>query len=593
MAAFIFLFERHTSDSRPREMIAGKLFPDFDLGAVTRVELVRSNLVIRAERTNDTWVLTAPLAYPAHALSINSLLEVCAKLRPQTAISARQAKSLTDFGLHPPVASLTIQQGTTRLELRVGAPTPVGEQLYVQVTGSESIAVVDARLLELLPRSANDWRGRALLDLTGVAYDRLRVRFGTRDLVVQREPNQLWRITAPPPAKRADTPQLNHIIAQMQHWPVQQFISDDPKADLEPFGLQPPEAELAFGSGTNDLLVLHFGKSPTNDASLVYARRGSHTNIVLVPRTWLEKFRVPYWDLCEHRLLDPLPATGFDQLEVHGRDSFTLGRQTNGLWRIISPTNELADTELVNNLLLGLAGTEAVELAKEVVTDFVSYGLEPPRRRYSLLQSVTNAAGATTNLLVAQVDFGANRTDPNDQTFFARRHDERFVYAVPRGNADLLPQSLYQLRERRLWSFSTNQVAAVTISQGGLTRKLTRTAGRWTAPGEPSDEVKNAGLEEVLARLGQLRAEAWTTKGAGSLAAYGFTNNCRKVVIELNTSTPPPTLTVEFGHAPARRHPYAAIPDPLDGQPVIFEFPFKLHRELVEPFLNFSAPGGR
>ena len=593
LAAFIFFFERHTTDSGPAEKLADKLFPEFQPAAVTRVELVRSNLVFRAERVKDTWTLTSPLAYPAHQLGINSLLDVCAKLRAQTAIPARQAKSLADFGLHPPAASLTIQQGNTRLELRVGARTPVGEQLYVQVTGSDQIAVVDARLLDLLPRTSGDWRDRGLLTLAGVPYDRLRVRFGARDLVVQRETNHLWRITTPPPAKRADTPQLDQLIAQMQRWPVHHFVTDDPKAELEPFGLQPPEAELAFGSGTNDLLTVQFGKSPTNDAALVYARRSTHTNVVLVPRTWLEKFRVPYWDLCEHRLLDPLPATSFDQIELRGRETLTLGRQASGLWRILSPTNEPADMEVVHHLLAGLAEIEAVELAKEVVTDFVSYGLEPPRRRFSLLQSTTNAAGTPTNVVVAQLDFGANRVDANDQTFFARRHDERFVYAVPRGRPDQLPQSLFQFRERRLWNFTTNDVASVTISQGGLTRKLARNPMRlWAAPGEPTDDVKSAAIDETLTRLGQLRVEAWTAKGAGLREAYGFTNQCRQVVIELATPGKPQTLTLEFGRQPAGRNPYASIADPLDGQPVLFEFPFKLHRELVVPYLNIPALGG-
>ena len=593
MAVFIFLFERRQDDSGTRETVVDKLFPEFQPAAVTRVEFARTNLLIRVERTNDTWTLTTPLAYPAQALAINSLVEVCSKLRPQASIPARQVKTLSDFGLQPPTAVLTLQAGTNRLELRVGTPTPVGEQLYVQVAGRDEVLVVDGRLLDWLPRSANDWRDRALMNLAGVPFDRLRVRFGARDLVVQRETNQLWHITNPPPLKRADTPQLNHLVAQMRRWPVVQFVSDDPRAELESLGLQPPDAEMAFASGTNDLLVIQFGRSPTNDTSLVYARRLSHTNVVLVPRVWLERFRVPFWDLCEHRLLDTLPALVFDQIEVRGTDAFALRRGTNGHWRFTAPTSEPADAELVNGLLVGLAEVEAVELAKEVVTDFMSFGLEPPRRRYTLLQTTTNITGAGTNLLVAQVDFGATRIVPDDQTFFARRHDERFVYAVPGGNADLLAHAHYQLRDRKLWNFTTNQVQSVTVTRGGLTNKLTRNSARlWAGLGAPADEVKSAAIDETLARLGQLRAEAWTAKGAASLAAYGFTNNCHKVVIELASADKPQLLSIEFGRQPARRNPYAAVPDPLDAQPVIFEFPAKLLRDLVQPFLNIPSLSG-
>mgnify|MGYP003340733050 FL=1 len=168
-------------------LFRSSLVPQLRPASVTRVEFTRSNLTFRAERAAGQWRLTAPLAYPAHDLALNALLDVCSRLRPQLVIGAPQAKSPADFGLAPPQATVLFLQGGAPVELRIGSRTPVNNQLYVQVAGTSHIAVTDAKLLDLLPKTADDWRDRRLLSLAGVKFDRLRVRTGTRDLVMQRE----------------------------------------------------------------------------------------------------------------------------------------------------------------------------------------------------------------------------------------------------------------------------------------------------------------------------------------------------------------------------------------------------------------------
>src|SRR5256885_5716395 len=64
---------------------------------------------------------------------------------------------------------------------------------------------------------------------------------------------------------------------------ITQFVSDESRDDLDALGLQPPEAELAFGLGTNDIVTFQFGKSPGTNAAQVYARRADRNNVVLFP----------------------------------------------------------------------------------------------------------------------------------------------------------------------------------------------------------------------------------------------------------------------------------------------------------------------
>lgn len=586
LLAFILLVELRPSPKGPPAPTSAPIVAQLRPGTVTRVEFVRSNETFRAERSGGQWRLSAPLAYPANALALDMLVDVCARLRPQLVIPAAQVKNPAEFGLAPPQATVIFHQDGAKVELRIGARAPVSAQVYVQVAGNPAVAVADANLLELLPKTADDWRDRQLLSLAGLNFDRLRIRSGPRDLVMQRTPtNQLWRIALPPPVKRANTPRIEQLLHELQRWPVQRFISDDPKADLEALGLQTPETELAIGSGTNDLVVVQFGKSPTNQPGLVYARRLATTNVVLVAREWLDQLRAPYWDFCEHRLLDHSVMETVDRIEVRGAEPFTLLRQpgsrTNQVWLANDAVKSGTDPQLMLSFLNQLVVLEAAELAKEVVTDFAPYGLAPATRQISLFKSVTNTVNGPTNQLVAQLDFGGDRSD----RLFARRHDENSVYVVPRGEVEQLAWSLFQIQDRSVWHFTTNQVSAVTMRFDGRSRRLVRTPeGLWTEGGEPAGDVRTVALEETLFRLGQLRAERWTARGTNQLAVYGVTDQNHYLSVELAGTTAKTNL-IHFGNMPFRRNPYAAVMDPRTGQPMVFEFPRSLYMDYVVQYL--------
>ena len=590
--AFIVVLETRRPAGPPKLPTDEPLVPQLRPSSVTRIEFTRSNATFRAERTGGQWRITAPLAYPAHDLALNALLDVCSRLKPQLVIGSPQARSPADFGLSPPQATVLFLQGGAPVELRIGSRTTMTNQLYVQVAGTPHIAVTDATLIELLPKTVDDWRDRRLLSLAGVKFDRLRIRTGTRDLVMQRDAtNQLWRITQPAPDKRANSLLIEQLIRDLQAWPITQFVTDDPKAELETFGLQTPEAELAFGSGTNDLLVVQFGKSPTNQPDFVFARTPATTNVVLVGRDRLDPLRAPVWDFSERRLLDALPGDAVDTIEVRGKETFTLRLETNSttnlVWIADDKLKTLTDPQLMQGFLANLVTLEAVELAKDVVTDFTPYGLASAGRSISLLKSTTNNVGGLTNKLVSRLEFESRLpTAQFVDRLFARRHDENSVYVVPRGEVERLAWALFQIQDRTVWNFTSNQVTAVTVEFDGRNRRLTRAPnGSWTEGAEPADPIRSLALEETMLRLGKLRAEQWVDLGPARLPVLGISDTSHRVTVEL-AGTPARTNTVTFGFVPRGRNAWAAVTDPRSGQPLVFEFSRSLYYDYVVQYLG-------
>lgn len=571
---FVFILFQHRYLRKPVHGPA-KVLPDLKAAAVTSVQVRPADQQeVRAERTNGVWQLTQPLLYPAQAVSIEKLLTEIEELRPASSITARELRNRPntdqEYGFASPMASITIEQPGYTARLRVGARTSPGDQVFLQVVGVESVYIVDADFLKYIPRSANDWRDTALINLDGLAFDRLAVTNGTKIFELRRETtNSLWRMVYPLQA-RANSTKAEESLQKLQSVRVQRFIPYDPKADLDAFGLQPPELEVALSQGTNPVALLQFGKTLTNDIRLVYARRLGLDPILAVPKDLLAP-----WYAQVNDFRDPFLLTwngSVSEIDVRGREDFSI-QQTNGAWRVL-PANLPVDAALVKDLLSALSGLQIVEFTSDVVTtpDLPTYGLASPSRQYILKSAQTNSPAGSTNAILLEVSFGTNQADK----VYARRSDENSVYAVKLADFQRLPAASWQMRERQIWNLSTNDVAGVTIRQKGRIRRLVRNgAFDWSLAAGSQGVINVVGVEEAVRGLCRLAAVTWIGRGTQDRARYGFRDDDDRITLEAKNGD---KLTVEFSTHATPAVPYGAVT--LDGQPWIFQFPAWLYEYL-------------
>ena len=579
LLAFIAFYERHSGPDTPGPVAPPRLLPRLKSADVSAVQVRRTNqFVVKAERSAGSWKLTAPLSYPAAPVAVDRLLQMLERLDVATRLSpsevSRHGQKPADFGLDAPQAAIVIEQAGDRQELQLGARTVAGDQVYAQVVGTPGIDVVDAALLDLLPSSTDDWRNLALFDLAGTTVERVEVIKPGGGLFLQRDPtNQLWQLSRP--RQRADQLKAEGLLEKIYQARVVQFVSDDPKADLDSFGLQPPQLELVLGRGTNFFQRVQFGKSPAQDTTNIYCRRLNQTNVVLVPKSLLDTLGTPAAEFRDRRLLAFQPSD-VTLIEVRSDDPFTLRRQTNDTWLAGETTS--ADGPFMRDWLHRLSQLQVSEFVKDVVTDFSAYGLAQPRRQYILKTSVTNVAGVT-NVVLGELQFGTNTNDK----VFVRRADEDSVYAIHYLDFYRMPAASWQLRDRRVWNFTTNQVVRVVLRQGGLTRALLRSAaGEWTFAAGSQGIINPFAVEEMLFRLGELHATMWAARGSENLPRHGFSAANLQISVELKMGDKLQTLTLDFGGPTPSRFPFAAAT--LDGQVWIFEFPWYLYQDMERAF---------
>lgn len=563
LLAFIVLVERHW---RPPEPGAQLVLGGFSAGDVTSVQVrPAGQLEIRVERSNGVWQIVRPLQYPADGGRVEGLLRALEQLQAQAFITGAELRQVTNadaaFGFDMPQVSLSLQSAAWRRQVLLGARTAPGDQVYVQVVGAEGVYVVGAELLEHLPRSADDWRQTVLVPAGEPAFDRIRVTNSNGAFELRRDGGQArWRLVEPLQA-RADPARVTAALEALQRLRVARFVTDDPAADLEAYGLQPPALALWLGLGTNPVLQLHFGQSLTNEAEQVFARRLDVPGVVAVGAGPLAPWRAAHGEFRDRHLLslDKPP----DTIEVLGPEVFTVQRFGRD-WRLL-PLDLPADADSVEALVANLTNLTVTEFVKDVVIepDLARYGLAVPAREF-VLRALAAQRGQT-NLLLGHVQFGATVEDKT----YARRPDETSVYAVKSADFGRLPVAAFQLRDRRIWNVELARVARVTIQEGGRQRQLVRLgAHSWTlAPGS-SGLINPLAVEEAVEQLAGLYALQWVAVGDAQLSRFGFEPGSWRITLELNSGD---RLSVQFGGAAPSQLTYAATE--LEGQVWIFECP--------------------
>jgi len=550
----------------------GPLLPDFQAALVTSVQLgLQDQLEIQAVHTNKSWQLIKPITYPAQEASIETLLVVLQHLAPAVVIpgaEVRQRRNADqEFGFSKPQATLTLKSGDAVRPILIGARTANGDQVYVQVVGVEGVNVVDAALLKLLPRNVDDWRDTAFADLGRLLFDRLNISNTVAALELQRDPtNLLWRLTRPMSA-RADNQRVNLALQKLNTTRVTKFVTDDPKADPDAFGLTAPELELQLAQDTNTVAIYQFGRSPTNDSTQVFARRAGSPAIVTVPNDLFELWRAPLNQFRDPYVVSfPRPV---DQIEFAGGEPFTLQRAASNAWRIAQSPMPV-DAGVVGDLITTL-GNLNIEQFKDSITesDLPLYGLTTPARQVVVSSTVTNGNG-TTNLVLAALSFGI----ATNGDVFVRRADENPVYAIPRASYRGLPTAAWQLRDRQIWNFAVSNVVRVVIAEHGLRRELRRVgANSWAlAPGSQG-AINPQFVEKAVEQFAGMAATAWTARGTNQLDHFGFTTNQSSLTFELKNGEKYP---VAFGGMSPANYCYAAVT--LEGDSLVFELPMALHQ---------------
>ena len=579
LGGFIFSLKHYHQQPVPAGVLGG-----LQSSAVTGIQITSDAQTIRADLTNGTWQLTQPVIYPAQAAAVSALLDALQNLTPASRISAAELsehdEASAEYGFDDPQFTIAVEAGGQHWQLKVGNKTAPGDQVFLQVAGVDGAFVAAADWLKFIPRSAENWRDTTLVDAV-TSFDWIVLTNNAKGIAMEfrRDPtNHLWRMIRPLPA-RADGERITEALEKLRAAHAAQFVTDDPKADLTAFGLQPAELDLWLGRGSNWVAAIHAGKSPTNDATLAFIKREGWNAVMTAAKEPLAAWRGSVNDFRSPNLIELTAPVA--EIEVRGLNNFILQRHGSNDWSVVGEKFP-ADAENAQTFVKLLAGLRVAEYVKDVVTapDLQAYGLATPSR-----QIILRSVAGDSNAVIAQLVFGAAQTNE----IFVRRADEDFVYGLALADFSQLPEAGWEFRDRRTWNFSETNVAQVTLRQNGKTRQMLRVgANQWSpAPGSKGWQgiIENPpAIEETVHRLGELTAAGWVGRNFTEPEKYALNTNNLQITIELKNGE---REVVDFGgELPAAQTALAAVT--LDGERWAFVFPPVLYQFILS-YLTIPA----
>jgi hypothetical protein len=368
------------------------------------------------------------------------------------------------------------------------------------------------------------------------------------DTVTLSRDGDAWRLTSPITA-RGNRGTIDDTLTTILTAKIDREIEAKP-ASLADFGLDRPAAQVMLTLKDGKQLALDLGaKSPTG--VWVYAREEGKPAVFALGDSVLRDATRPVVDFRDRTIM------AFERRDVTGvdvvADGDTIAIEPAGdKWRITRPVALAADSGEMNDLLDKLNADKVKEFVADAPRSRDAYGLDRPVR--ISVHTGKDKDRATRTLLVGRVD-------ADKKGVYAMREGEASVLLLPEEIAKLVPRNVAAIRNKQLVDFDREKVSRVQLDgpKGAVT--LVREKDRWTITSPqtlPADQVEAGAL---LARLRELRAQAFLSDDAAGISRYVPKPTVR-VSISEQGGTP---TTVVLAPSPERRggqpSAYAAVAD--------------------------------
>lgn len=356
---------------------------------VRRVEVHLEDGLIAVESEGDGgWKMVAPLTAKTDKIKVNDLM---------SAINGANVKEFVDdapqdlakYGLNPPHWRLTFFSGDDRAEksLLIGAEDAAKSGIYAKRGATDSVFLVETKLLEQLPKEASDWRDRSIMALKRDDVERLEIRDADSTVEVAcvdncgKIPDDRWQLKQPLEA-RADAVKVRTLLRNLEELKAKRFIAEE-ATDLVTYGLERPLTQIhAWLRGAAAPVNLVLGREDADQGGR-YVKLADRPAVYLIDtKDAAELLKTPP-ELRDLKLL-VLKAKDIRKIEVNRPEATVVLEGEGETWNQVKPSKAKLDGFKVRSLLWKLEDLEfKEEWPLTAVTPDV-HGLEQPSATVTL-----------------------------------------------------------------------------------------------------------------------------------------------------------------------------------------------------------------
>ncbi len=291
-----------------------------------------------------------------------------------------------------------------------------------------------------------------------------------------------------------------------------QRVVAEPEDDVElaTFGLDEPRITVgvATASGTDASLLIG-ARTPTGGD--VYATLAGSNRVFLMSGYLDDTFNQSTFDLRDKTILN-FTNDEVEGLEITGDEVSVQLQKTGNRWALTSPIAALADAGTADGVIGRLGTGQIASVESESTDDLAQYGLAPPR-----LNVKVRLTGSTASLIVGSAA-GPGR-------IYARDESRDPIFTIDETLVGELVRNAEAYRRKDLFGFRPFNAESMSVERGGdlWSFEKSESTGEPTVwrmlsprPGGVNGEVDGAAMEDLLAKLSNLRAESFVGSRDGT-----------------------------------------------------------------------------
>jgi len=216
-----------------------------------------------------------------------------------------------------------------------------------------------------------------------------------------------------------------------------------------------------------------------------------------------------------------------DQIEgiilAEGNETIAL-QKTKGTdenaWNINAPIRAAADSPAIERLKNRLANLKYTRVITETTDDLVRFGLDDPS--FIITYNTGQVSG--------QLAFGS--LTPLEDGYYCNKDRDKRIYLVDKFDKDQLFTSLFELRDKRLFTLSPEKVNQFIIDRGTEKWTLIKKEGQWQFEDDEDFRVDTQKIDTLVRKFAWAKATSFEKEGVNDPEPFGLDSSA--VVVTLS-----------------------------------------------------------
>ncbi|MEE8110012.1 MAG: DUF4340 domain-containing protein [bacterium] len=443
---------------------------------------------ISLRKKDGTWRVMKPLALRADEDSVKDLLASLEEIKRDRVID-ESAKDLSAFGLKP--AKVTVRyelEGGGKGKILFGEASPSGEGVYMAVEGSRRVYLLPSTARRRFEKRLRDVRDKTILrrprgEIAQITFER-----GGKRFALHKKGKEAWDLVEPIQAK-GDIEAVNRTLELLLSGKAQRFLAETPTdADLSKYGLAPPRIRvtLAGAEGKNPDVFL-IGKQDKGTKGHYARKEGTG------PVFELERFSVddlPKGPLeARTRRIFEFEKEAVEKIELEGpKGKWVIRMAEKDEWEVEGDgLRQKGNDRRISDMLWDIKYAKIAAFFDDPSQVPDPKGMEPVTRKVAL--RIKGKEKPLRFSVGQQGPSDPSQKDKEDQErWYARREADGAVFLLTRDTVDRISKGIWDLQERKAYSFKYNDVKGLRFGYPGGTVDLVKEGRRWRMM-KPLDEI--------------------------------------------------------------------------------------------------------